>query len=91
MGGAGGRAPTACGVSPSVNMATNYEAHAEGFWEGTKDHDVTQNYAAFLDALPKRWGFACSRRRRPPTSVAPDIATGIQSELGKITRLVKGV
>jgi hypothetical protein len=53
MGGAGCRAPTACGVSPSVNMATNYEAHAEGFWEGTKDHDVTQNYAAFLDFAQK--------------------------------------
>lgn len=34
----------------------HYEAHAESFWEGTKDHDVTQNYAAFLDALPKRPG-----------------------------------
>ncbi|MGH8573141.1 MAG: class I SAM-dependent DNA methyltransferase [Gammaproteobacteria bacterium] len=34
----------------------HYEAHAESYWEGTKDHDVTQNYAAFLDALPKRPG-----------------------------------
>jgi SAM-dependent methyltransferase len=29
----------------------HYEAGAEGFWQGTRDHDVTQNYAALLDAL----------------------------------------
>lgn len=28
-----------------------YEATADEFWEGTRDHDVTQNYAAMLDAL----------------------------------------
>jgi SAM-dependent methyltransferase len=28
-----------------------YEARAKDFWEGTKDHDVSQNYAAFLDAI----------------------------------------
>ena len=31
----------------------HYHDHAETFWQGTKDHDVTQNYAAFLAALPK--------------------------------------
>jgi SAM-dependent methyltransferase len=36
----------------------HYETHAEAFWEGTKDHDVTQNYAAFLDALPKQQGLS---------------------------------
>jgi len=29
-----------------------YEQNAEQFWQGTRDHDVTQNYDAFLDALP---------------------------------------
>lgn len=38
---------------PAVSARTlaHYEAHADDFWEGTKDHDVTQNYAAFLGAL----------------------------------------
>jgi len=34
----------------------HYEGRSEQFWEGTKDHDVTQNYAAFLGALPNRPG-----------------------------------
>jgi len=34
----------------------HYESCAESFWEGTKDHDVTQNYAAFMDKLPARSG-----------------------------------
>jgi SAM-dependent methyltransferase len=29
----------------------HYEARADAFWEGTKDHDVTQNYAALLGAI----------------------------------------
>jgi SAM-dependent methyltransferase len=29
----------------------HYESNAAGFWQGTRDHDVTQNYAALLDAL----------------------------------------
>ena len=29
----------------------HYDRHAEGFREGTKDHDVSQNYAALLGAL----------------------------------------
>jgi len=28
----------------------HYEANAQAFWEGTKDHDVSQNLAAFLGA-----------------------------------------
>ena len=31
----------------------HYDQNAEAFWEGTKDHDVTQNYAAFLAPFPK--------------------------------------
>ena len=30
----------------------HYEQHAQAFWQGTKDHDVTQNYHAFLSAMP---------------------------------------
>lgn len=33
-----------------------YEGRAAPFWEGTKDHDVTQNYEALLGALPARKG-----------------------------------
>jgi hypothetical protein len=29
----------------------HYDAHADAFWEGTRDHDVTQNYAALLRNL----------------------------------------
>ncbi|MEO8905598.1 MAG: class I SAM-dependent methyltransferase [Polyangiaceae bacterium] len=29
----------------------HYNANAERFWEGTRDHDVTQNYEALLGAL----------------------------------------
>ena len=31
----------------------HYEDNAESFRIGTKDHDVSQNIAAFLGALPK--------------------------------------
>jgi 2-polyprenyl-3-methyl-5-hydroxy-6-metoxy-1,4-benzoquinol methylase len=31
----------------------HYDNNADAFWQGTKDHDVTQNIDAFLDALPK--------------------------------------
>jgi SAM-dependent methyltransferase len=30
----------------------HYDAGAEGFWRGTKDHDVRQNIEALLDAIP---------------------------------------
>jgi SAM-dependent methyltransferase len=29
----------------------HYESQADAFWEGTKDHDVSQNYAALLGAI----------------------------------------
>ena len=32
----------------------DYEANAASFWEGTRDHDVTQNYAAVLGAVEGR-------------------------------------
>src|SRR6202163_4399952 len=28
-----------------------YDRFARAFWNGTRDHDVNQNYAAFLDAI----------------------------------------
>src|ERR1700720_2066040 len=28
-----------------------YDRSAGGFWDGTRHHDVNQNYAAFLDAI----------------------------------------
>ncbi len=31
----------------------HYEKNAEAFWVGTRDHDVSQNIEAFLQALPK--------------------------------------
>lgn len=34
----------------------HYDINAESFWEGTKDHDVSQNIQALLSALPKRQG-----------------------------------
>lgn len=30
----------------------HYDVNAVSFWEGTKDHDVTQNYQAFLSRFP---------------------------------------
>jgi SAM-dependent methyltransferase len=40
-------------ISPKVSVRTlaHYEANAVAFWEGTRDHDVSQNHAAFLAAL----------------------------------------
>lgn len=40
----------------SERTLQNYEQRAPDFWEGTKDHDVSQNYEALLQALPQRTG-----------------------------------
>lgn len=37
--------------STSAGTLAHYQANAGRFWEGTKDHDVTQNYAALLGAI----------------------------------------
>jgi len=29
----------------------HYDRSADAYWDGTRDHDVTQNYAALLDAI----------------------------------------
>ncbi len=34
----------------------HYDSQVEDFWEGTKDHDVTQNYEALLTELPSKKG-----------------------------------
>lgn len=34
----------------TLQTIAHYDGHAQSFWEGTKDHDVSQNIAAFLDA-----------------------------------------
>lgn len=36
----------------SVTLS-HYENRAESFWQGTRDHDVSQNITALLEALPK--------------------------------------
>jgi SAM-dependent methyltransferase len=35
----------------STQTLAHYEATAQAFWEGTKDHDVSQNIAALLQAI----------------------------------------
>lgn len=37
----------------TAGTIAHYDAHAEAFWTGTKDHDVGQNIEAFLRHLPK--------------------------------------
>ena len=38
-------------AAAAARTLQHYEDSARAFWEGTKDHDVTQNYAALLGAL----------------------------------------
>jgi len=40
----------------SSSTLNHYESNAASFWEGTRNHDVTQNYEALLSALPNRKG-----------------------------------
>jgi SAM-dependent methyltransferase len=35
----------------SASTIAHYDRHARSFWEGTRDHDVSQNYAALLGAI----------------------------------------
>ncbi|MBF0194680.1 MAG: methyltransferase domain-containing protein [Magnetococcales bacterium] len=37
----------------SHRTLSHYESVAQDFWEGTRDHDVTQNIDALLSALPR--------------------------------------
>jgi SAM-dependent methyltransferase len=45
-------------MTVSDRTLAHYQANAEAFWEGTKDHDVTQNYTALLGHLEGRPPFA---------------------------------
>ena len=52
----------------SARTIAHYEANAASFWLGTKDHDVTQNYAAMFGAIatPPPWrilDFGCGPGR----------------------------
>ena len=40
----------------SEKTLNHYNETAPSFWEGTKDHDVSQNYQTFLSALEKSFG-----------------------------------
>lgn len=42
----------------STRTIAHYDASARAFWEGTRDHDVSQNYDAFLRALHANGGKA---------------------------------
>lgn len=35
----------------TARTIAHYDIAAESFWEGTRDHDVTQNYRALLDSI----------------------------------------
>ncbi len=60
--------PGASASQAASRTLAHYEANAAAFWEGTKDHDVTQNYAALLDNIegPRPWSildFGCGPGR----------------------------
>lgn len=42
----------------TTRTIAHYDANARAFWEGTRDHDVSQNYDAFLRALQANGGKA---------------------------------
>ncbi|MGH7293980.1 MAG: class I SAM-dependent methyltransferase [Polyangiaceae bacterium] len=52
-------------TTPSARTLAYYEANATPFWEGTRDHDVTQNYDALLGAI-----------ERPPPCAILDFGCG---------------
>ena len=43
--------PSDASCDIAARTIASYDERAEWFWEGTKDHDVTQNYEAFLNAM----------------------------------------
>jgi SAM-dependent methyltransferase len=36
----------------AARTLTHYEQHAQSYWEGTRDHDVSQNISALLQRIP---------------------------------------
>ena len=53
-----------------------YDQFARAFWNGTRHHDVSQNYAAFLDAIESD----------PPYSIL-DLGCGPGRDLGHFRSL----
>jgi SAM-dependent methyltransferase len=49
------KGPLRVDVEPSHRVSevtiAHYDRSAEAFWNGTRDHDVSQNYSALLDAI----------------------------------------
>jgi len=54
----------------------HYDQSADGFWEGTRDHDVSQNVAALLDAITV-----------PPPSTILDFGCGPGRDLATFKKL----
>lgn len=61
---------------PSETTIAFYDRFASGFWERTRDHDVRQNYAAFLAAI----------EGEPPYSIL-DLGCGPGRDLGHFRSL----
>ncbi len=38
-------------MTVTVQTLAHYEQNAQAFWQGTRDHDVSRNYTAFLSAM----------------------------------------
>jgi SAM-dependent methyltransferase len=60
--------PGASASQASSRTLAHYQSNAVDFWEGTRDHDVTQNYAALLGSIeaPPPWSildFGCGPGR----------------------------
>jgi len=60
--------PGAPASEASSRTLEHYETNAAAFWEGTKDHDVSQNYEALLGRIegPRPWSildFGCGPGR----------------------------
>ena len=54
----------------SARTLAHYDAHADAFWLGTRDHDVSQNYSAFLGAIEPGCQQGSSAPRRHPAGPA---------------------
>ncbi len=61
----------------SRRTLAHYDAHAESFWQGTRDHDVSQNLDALLDTL--------AGRRSPPFRIL-DFGCGPGRDLAELAR-----
>jgi hypothetical protein len=48
-----------------------YNRHAEDFWEGTRNHDVSQNIAAMLQHIQGEPPFTIVRPPRPERGADP--------------------